>query len=276
MACMANQLIFEKIVDKSALVDGFTIPMAYHETLYSHLSRRLQHGESMPVEIQMNGIGYTVQLKNLAFDTQKYNRHDILQVRYARNSPIATAMRDIFSQTRIKIEQQPLASRERIAIPTREQEYIMIYAVPGQPSLVLDPVALGDISNEMAQLSSMPEMVIEEMLSMDESAGMDERIRITKVRRMNHAIGDSLKSLYGYRCQICGAYIGESYGSQVIHAHHIDYFSRSMNNDAANIMIVCPNHHAVIHDRNPVFNSKQKTYRYPNGLVEGLKLNKHL
>lgn len=40
---MAEKLIFEKIVDKSALLDGITIPMAYHETLYSHLSRRLQH-----------------------------------------------------------------------------------------------------------------------------------------------------------------------------------------------------------------------------------------
>ena len=93
---------------------------------------------------------------------------------------------------------------------------------------------------------------------------------------MNHAIGDTLKSLYGYRCQICGAYIGEAYGSQVIHAHHIDYFSHSLNNDATNIMIVCPNHHAIIHDKNPEFNSKEKTYRYPNGYVEGLALNKHL
>ena len=62
----------------------------------------------------------------------------------------------------------------------------------------------------------------------------------------------------------------------MIHAHHIDYFSRSMNNDASNIMIVCPNHHSIIHDRNPEFNTKEKTYRYPNGYVEGLMLNKHL
>ena len=275
---MADKLIFEKIVDKSALSEGITIPMAYHEILYSHLSRRLQHGEYMPIQIHMNGISYAAMLKNLAFDTQKFNHNDILQIRYYRNSPIARALRNIFSQTNERVEQHALsaAPRQRIVIPAKEQEYMMVYAVPGQPSLLLDPVTVGDLSQEMDQLAALPELMIEEMLSADETAGFDERVRITKVRRMNHAIGDSLKSLYGYRCQICGAFIGESYGAQVIHAHHIDYFSRSMNNDASNIMIVCPNHHSIIHDRNPKFNAKEKTYRYPNGFVEGLKLNKHL
>ena len=69
---MSEKLIFEKIVDKSALSDGLTIPMAYHETLYSHLGRRLKHGESMPIQIHMNGIRYDAVLKNLAFDTQKF------------------------------------------------------------------------------------------------------------------------------------------------------------------------------------------------------------
>ena len=86
--------------------------------------------------------------------------------------------------------------------------------------------------------------MIEEMLSADETAGFDERVRITKVRRMNHAIGDSLKCpLWIPLSDLWSVHIGESYGAQVIHAHHIDYFSRSMNNDASNIMIVCPNHH---------------------------------
>ncbi len=120
---MAEKLIFEKIVDKSALTDGITIPMAYHETLYSHLSRRLQHGESMPIQIIMNGTSYTVQLKNLAFDTQRFNRHDILQIRYSRNSPIASALRTVFSQTNERVEQHAAigTSRERIIIPAKEQ-----------------------------------------------------------------------------------------------------------------------------------------------------------
>ena len=87
---------------------------------------------------------------------------------------------------------------------------------------------------------------------------------------------DQLKQLYGYRCQICGAFIGEKYGSSLIHAHHIEYFTKSMNNDASNVLIVCPNHHGIIHDRNPVFDFQKKIYRYPNGYQEGLKLNLHI
>ena len=273
-----EKLIFEKVVDKSALTDGITIPLAYHETLFSHLSRTLEHGESMPIQITMNDINYTVQLKNQGFDTQKFNHKDILQFRYSRNSPFAAALRTVFNRTNEKVERHAgtKAPRERLIIPAKDQEYIMFYAVPGQQSVMLDPVTISDLAQEMDQLASLPEMMIEEMLSADETAGYKEKVRLTKVRRMNHAIGDSLKQLYEYRCQICGAYIGESYAARIIHAHHIDYFSKSMNNDASNIMIVCPNHHAIIHDRNPEFNGKDKTYKYPNGYVEGLALNKHL
>lgn len=49
-----------------------------------------------------------------------------------------------------------------------------------------------------------------------------------------------------------------------------------MNNDASNVLIVCPNHHGIIHDRNPVFDFQKKIYRYPNGYQEGLKLNLHI
>ncbi len=272
---MSEQLIFEKVVDKSALVDGITIPQAYHEMLYSHLGHELQHGESMHIQVCLNGIVYTVPLKNLGFDTEKYkNRHDILQIRYSKGSPIASALRSIFRETNEKV--RLLRPHETAKIPAKEQEYMMIYASPDKTGLLLEPVTLSEIQTEIKQVAALPELTLEEMLSFDESAGIEEKLQVRKLRKMNQAIGDSLKKLYGYRCQICGAYIGEKYGSSLIHAHHIDYFSRSMNNDASNIMIVCPNHHGIIHDRNPEFNMRDKTYTYPNGYVEGLVINKHL
>ena len=36
-----------------------------------------------------------------------------------------------------------------------------------------------------------------------------------------------------------------------------DYFVNSLNNDERNQMIVCPNHHSIIHDANPIFNRIQ-------------------
>ena len=40
-------------------------------------------------------------------------------------------------------------------------------------------------------------------------------------------------------------------------------------------MIVCPNHHSVIHDANPVFDRRRMVYRFDNGVEERISLNKH-
>ena len=79
-----------------------------------------------------------------------------------------------------------------------------------------------------------------------------------------------------HRCQICGRLIGEEYGSHVVEAHHIEYFVKSLNNDASNQIIVCPNHHSIIHDVDPVFDRKRLLYIYPNGFEEKFVLNMHL
>ncbi|GAA0797582.1 hypothetical protein GCM10008910_20520 [Faecalicatena orotica] len=50
-----------------------------------------------------------------------------------------------------------------------------------------------------------------------------ESERIIKIRKLNKKIGDNLKLLYNYRCQICGQLIGEKYGLHIAEAHHIDY-----------------------------------------------------
>ena len=47
-------------------------------------------------------------------------------------------------------------------------------------------------------------------------------------------------------------------------------------NDFNNIIILCPNHHRIIHAYNPIFRLKTKDFLYPNGYKEGLQLNLHL
>ena len=110
----------------------------------------------------------------------------------------------------------------------------------------------------------------------DKNSGIEKRLQIVKIRKLNRKIGENLKLLYGYRCQICGQVVGEKYGSHIAEAHHIDYFVNSLNNDANNQMIVCPNHHSVIHDANPVFDRGKMMYRFDNGMQEKITLNKHL
>lgn len=110
----------------------------------------------------------------------------------------------------------------------------------------------------------------------DDSAGYKIQTADKKIRVYSTEVIHNLKQLYSNRCQICGCNCGNVYGSHLVHAHHIDYFSRSMNNDASNILIVCPNHHGIIHDTNAQFDKTALTYHYPNGYVEGLKINVHL
>lgn len=139
------------------------------------------------------------------------------------------------------------------------------------------------VSDDLAVLREMASRQTERIFEaefnydvIDDTAGINLRTEIVKVRKLNKKIGDSLKEHYAYKCQICGAYIGEKYGSHIVEAHHIDYFVNSFNNDITNLLIVCPNHHSLIHDINPVFDKKKCVYTYPNGYKEGLVLNDHL
>lgn len=110
----------------------------------------------------------------------------------------------------------------------------------------------------------------------DEEAGITVNMQFVKIRKLNRKIGQNLKLLYGYRCQICGRLIGEEFGAHIAETHHIDYFVKSLNNDASNQMVVCPNHHSIIHDADPTFDRKNTVYIYPNGTQQKLVLNVHL
>ena len=59
-------------------------------------------------------------------------------------------------------------------------------------------------------------------------------------------------------------------------SHHIDYFTRSQNNDSTNIIIISPNYHRIIHKNNPRFNRKKFQFEFENGEVLRLKLYEHL
>ena len=112
--------------------------------------------------------------------------------------------------------------------------------------------------------------------------GRDATSRVVRaVRESNNRVFDtriqkSLKKLYEFRCQICGARAIEMYGVDVSEAHHLESFSLTANNDAKNIMIVCPDHHRIIHKAKPIFNTEFKRFDYSNGKQESLMYNIHL
>ena len=275
-----SMLLFYKNVDYSVLTAGLTIPIQHQESVFSELGFTLERGQRKQIQILIDDTPYPAQIINIRFDKSKYPTHrDLLQIRYSAKSAVAQKLQELFtySKEQIVLQRQYQGNGKLPNIDEAHQEHIAIYSTQIAGTLLFDCMQIREFQEESNALKELGESVAEGVLDgRDDMAGILIRTKSCKIRKLSRAIADDLKAVYGYRCQICGQYIGEPYGSHLIHAHHIHYFVHSLNNNANNIMIVCPNHHAIIHDVNPIFDFAQKQFHYPNGYVEGLSLNLHL
>lgn len=91
----------------------------------------------------------------------------------------------------------------------------------------------------------------------------------------NQYLADSLKSYYENRCQICGKDFYPDYGFAYSETHHVQYLARGGPDISGNIVVICPNHHRIIHATDARFDLQSLTYEYPNGLREPLILPDH-
>jgi len=241
-------------------------------------------GDKKPIKIYFNGKFYDAKIINVNFSDKFADTHksDILQIRY--NKDLVTALCESFNNSYdylayTKEQNKKQGIRTMVKLPDDRKEYLGIYTTAIEDIYYFEPIYYEDVTELTSLIKGKTERAFESMFNYeddDPNATLIETERTVKIRRLNKKIGDNLKSLYGYRCQICGQLIGQNYDSHVVEAHHIDYFVRSLNNSADNQLIVCPNHHSIIHDKNPVFDRKKKIYTYPNGYSEGLLLNYHL
>lgn len=100
--------------------------------------------------------------------------------------------------------------------------------------------------------------------------------RKTNVRIFDDRIQKSLKKLYQYRFQVCGATATVMYGVDVTEAHHLNYFSKTANNNPGNIVILCPDHHRIVHKTKAIFNYELHQFEYENARIDPLMYNLHL
>ena len=245
---MNDSFIMKKRVDKSTLYQGVSIPVMFQELFYEKIGHRLSRGETMTIKAMIDGLTYDVKLTNQPFDERKYpGRSDILQIRYDGNTALKEVLRSKFKNTWESVQEYHAENQsfKGFEIEEGKEEYALIFATPVKGTILFDCISQEEYVNETAQIQRMDEYSFEN--ATDDDASIITTVGIKKIRHLSKAIGNSLKVLYGYRCQICGEFVGERYGSTLIHAHHIDYFTKSLNNDATNIMIVCPNHHGIIH-----------------------------
>ncbi len=276
--------VYKKDVDWSLLNEGFTIPVTYQLVFKDKLKSLVKRGSSTAIKLLIDDNIYDAELKNQAFDEEKFKNHpDIVQVRYSKNSAISNKLKSIFSDTYNYLQNYrnspEYIKKKQILIPEEKREFLVVYTTDIENIFYVECATAMDIEREKIQIKSSLEEEMEFNLNykeIDISARIDEMLVNTKIRRLNKAIGENLKELYHYNCQICNENFSLNYGCNIAEAHHIEYFTKSLNNDAGNIIILCPNHHSVIHRVNPVFNREKVMFEYGNGFKEKVRLNSHL
>lgn len=278
----SENYVYKKEVDWSTLMEGFTLPLDNQVIFLRNMENFLQRGESKIIHFFMNGKTYDAKIVNMNNSVEK-RKKDAYQIRYTRNGDLSQALQQYFFKTMNYIkairESRDLKDRSYIKMPEGLKEYLAIYTTEYEDTFLLEPIAQDDFQVMKKAIQGMKERSVENEIEYeieDKNSRVEKKLQIVKIRKLNRKIGENLKLLYGYRCQICGRITGKEYGAHIAESHHIDYFVNSLNNDANNQMILCPNHHSIIHDVNPVFDRKKMVYKYSNGMEESLSLNWHL
>lgn len=118
--------------------------------------------------------------------------------------------------------------------------------------------------------------VRETVASYHTGVSAQKKLLLQRSYARNRAYVQELHRLYGGRCQLCGFDPELLYKVRASCCHHIVYLSRGGRDEIQNMMLICPNHHEVIHATNAVFDFKDLFYVFPNGRREPLVFNSHL
>jgi len=281
-----RSFLYKKEVDWSALLEGFSIPVQFQGGVHDRVGQ-ITRGRSKRIRLSVGGELFEAKLINQSFDELKYAGHpDVLQVRYSKNGDLAMKLRQVFCKSYLLLkalreEAKKAGSKKQVRVPEGAREYLVLYVGASQNEVVCDCVTSDDIAvvRSFFDKGGMSEEEFEgpaDFELKDSRARIETREQVVRIRRLDRSIGESLKQLYDYRCQICAENFGRKRGTDTAESHHIAAFVASLNNDSDNIMVVCPNHHRVIHKVRPAFDRNDLRFRYPNGFEEQLKLDRHL
>lgn len=277
---VADRFICAKAVDRSLLRQGFTLPVGMLFGFKSWFGE-LMPGASRDVTVRLNGASFSVRLGNRDFDREKWPEHpEMYQMRYTETSAFAKALREQFKTSRDFIDAELVkfgkSSKRHIRIPADKREQLVFYRTDDPNVWDAEVLTAQEISSAITETKMIDEHLFESADWTDAEAGIVLKPSVVKVRRLDRAIGNNLKRIYEHRCQICGQRVAEEYSVSVDEVHHIEPFVTSLNNDVSNLLVLCPNHHRVIHAAHPAFLRSRLSFRYPNGLEENLRVNLHL
>lgn len=275
--------IFQKVIDRSSLRQGFQIPVEYRHMLSAMPGGCPEHGETREISIVIDGQTFQAQLKNQGFDKNKFSGHaEVIQIRYGENSSIARYLRSVFHSTLeytelIKSLPENQERKMVVRIPAEQQEYLALSATDIENVFVAECITVQQKHQIQDEIKKYDELDFETFIpKKDSDASIKETTRVQRIRHLDRSIGDSLKRLYDYKCQMTGERVGDGYGALVVEAHHIVPFTKSLDNDSSNIIILSPSYHRIVHSAKPEWLPDQLSFKFPNGLIEKVKINKHL
>jgi len=277
------KLINKWLVGKSILCEGTPIPHYFQSSILKNLDEELQIGSSKTIEIQLEGRSFNLKLQNQKFNRNRYKDHvPIIRIMYG-SSEFSEFLKTKFKITWNWLESNKSANANypRVnKIPDSIKEYFVLYSTNFKNKFKGECITANDIAIYHKEFVDIyDETSLEWQLNytqIDESTEIIEKQITSKVRKLDRNLIQNLKKLYEFRCQICKRNFIDKYKVNISEAHHIVSFASSYNNNSDNLMILCPNHHRLIHKANPIFDRNKLLFKYPNGYEDRLLLNRHL
>ncbi len=246
--------LFNKKVDKSLLSHGLAIPTSAINTLTQILTVNPSRGKSAPIKILFNQNFYSARIYNVNL---KDSNREMWQILYTPNGNLANAFKNAFKHYSI------------------DNQFISLYGENNK--LYIDSFNQEDVINIKNTIDKFDDDEMERIIfnSNDDKASIVSGNSLIKYRKLNRCIGEQLKKYYGFRCQICGVKPFSEFDYTIVEIHHIDNFSVSMNNNAINLIVLCPNHHRLLHKSRPLFDREKLCFLYDNNIEEKIILTEH-
>lgn len=253
--------ILTKVVDKSLLYEGISIPVRDQKKLADF---KLKFGDTLDIKILIDNKEYLAELKNQKYNREKYPDHvPIVQIRYAHNSDLAKKLREIFTTTNSYVRQHLAeGGKNKAVIPDSRKEYLTVLLTDSRNTLKFEY-----FNREKQYLQEMEEDLAYvyrvNTLKEEYEAGGDNPVIAeepdttdgTAKYYRDPEMGAAALKAAGYECEFCRqhyAFKNKVTGRPYLAPHHIvpmsaqNRFVYSLD-VPANIVAVCSNCHSAIH-----------------------------
>lgn len=284
-----ESLLLKKLVDWSLFQNGLHVKQKYHQHFFEINQEKLPLGHSRSGKFIFEGTQFDISIKNSNRDV----KGDTIHIRYDGNSELKEKITQRFRSTYGYYKENKIQKRQLVKIPEEQQEYLCIYSTSLPYQYRIDFITQDskeDYKAEMSKINNIAKDEDEKIFEMSDrdfrhyflqKYGKDEasheiREGLTKHRKIRNTLVNDLKKKYKNACQICKFSFKDQYGQDYSEGHHIKPFAKSEDHSPDNILILCPNHHRIIHKAKPKFDRQKKAFIYKNGLIEELSLNIHL